>query len=166
MTQKAKKTENKGLEPYRPSGWLSPFERMDDLFQEFIHKPLSTSFWPKPSLHRWLNEFEPGPTVDIFEEGGNVVVKSELPGMNKEDIEVNLDDGIITLSGEKKKEETIDKKNYYRHECSYGSFSRSFSLPSEVLADKAKASFKKGVLEVRIPKTQGAKKKAKKITIE
>ena len=106
------------------------------------------------------------PNVDIFEEGDNFVVKAEIPGMKKEDIEVNLTADMITISGEKKKEEKIEKKDYYRVERSYGSFRRSFRLPKEVQADKAKASFKDGILEVKVPKTEEAIKKEKKVLIE
>jgi len=109
---------------------------------------------------------ELSPTVDIFEDASDVVVKAELPGMKKEDIDVKLTEGVITISGEKKKEEKIEKKNYYRLERSFGSFSRSFNLPAEVQTDKAKAQFKDGILEVRVPKTEEAKQKEKKVSIE
>jgi HSP20 family protein len=161
--RKEKKTEKKALEPYRPSTWLSPFERMEELFESFFRRPFGRPWWP--SLPRWF-EMEPSPSVDIFEEGDDIVVKTELPGMTKDDIEVNLSENTITLSGEKKKEEKVEKKNYYRLERSYGSFRRSFELPTEVQAEKAKASFKNGVLEIRIPKTEEAKKKVQKIKIE
>ncbi|MFH1026033.1 MAG: Hsp20/alpha crystallin family protein, partial [Nitrospirota bacterium] len=105
-------------------------------------------------------------SMDIFTEGDNVVVKAELPGMKKEDIDVSLTEDTITISGEKKKEEKIEKKDYYSFERSYGSFKRSFSLPSEVQTEKASAKFKNGVLEIRIPKTEEAKKKEKKVTVE
>jgi len=106
------------------------------------------------------------PEMDIFEDGNDVVVKAEMPGMKKEDIEVNLTDDTVTVSGEKKKEEKVEKKDYYRVERSYGSFSRSFRLPKEVQSDKAKATFKDGVLEIRVPKTAEAISKEKKLTIE
>jgi HSP20 family protein len=86
--------------------------------------------------------------------------------MTKKDIEVTLTDDYITLSGEKKKEEKVEKKDYHRFERSYGSFKRSFRLPAEIQADKVKAKFDNGVLEVRMPKTEEAKKKEKKILIE
>ncbi|UCD35267.1 MAG: Hsp20/alpha crystallin family protein, partial [Nitrospiraceae bacterium] len=156
--------ESQGLEPYRPTGWLAPFERMEEMFDEFFRRPLGRTMWPV--LPRMLEEVTPAPMVDIFEEGDTIVVKSELPGMTRADIDVNLTNDTITLSGEKKKEEKIEKKNYYRMERSYGSFRRSFALPAEVQTDKAKASFKDGVLEVRIPKTEAAKKKEHKIKIE
>ncbi len=166
MVEKKKKTEKeeKTLEPYHPSKWLSPFERMEGMFEEFFRRPLGRPFWP--GLPKWLEGIEPSPSVDIFEEGDDVVVKTELPGMEKDNIDINLTDNTITISGEKTKEEKMEKKNYYRLERSYGSFSRSFSLPSEVQTDRAKATFKNGVLEVRIPKTEEAKKKETRVKIE
>jgi HSP20 family protein len=106
------------------------------------------------------------PSVDVFEESDEVVVKAELPGMKKEDIDVSMTDNAISISGEKKKEEKVERKNYYREERSYGSFTRSFRFPVEVQTDKAKANFKEGILEIRIPKTEEAKKKEKKLVIE
>ena len=90
------------------------------------------------------------PSIDMFEEKNEVVIKVELPGMKKEDIDISLTDNTITLSGEKKKEEKIEKINYYRMERSQGSFKRSFHLPAKVKSDKAKASFKDGVLEIQL----------------
>ncbi len=109
---------------------------------------------------------ELSPSVDIFEEKNDVVVKAELPGIKKEDIDVTLTDDTISIAGEKKKEEEVEKKNYYRWESSYGSFARTFTLPAEVQMEKAKTQFKDGVLEIRIPKTAEAIKKEKKLKIE
>ena len=141
-----------------------PFEGVEKRFEDFIRRPFSLAgpaWWP--ALREAGGEI--APSIDIFEEGDDVVVKAELPGMKEEDIEVNLTDDTITISGEKKKEEKVERKGYYRHECSYGSFARSFSLPSEVRTDEAKAEFKDGILEIRVPKTEEAKKKVRKITI-
>jgi HSP20 family protein len=139
---------------------------MEKRFEEFFRRPLSMlgpSWFP---AIRMPEIGEVSAKVDIFEDGNDVVVKAELPGMKKEDLDVNLTDDTITVSGEKKKEEKIEKKDYYRVERSYGSFTRSFRLPKEVQSDKAKASFKDGVLEIRVPKTEEAMKKEKKVTIE
>jgi HSP20 family protein len=144
---------------------LSPLEEMERRFEDFFRRPFSLfapSWLPRLRMH----EMEMTPTVDIFEEGGDVVVKAELPGMKKEDIDVKLTEDTVTISGEKKKEEKVEKKNYYRLERSHGSFTRSFSLPSEVQTDKSKAQFKNGILEIRVPKTEEAKKKEKKVMIE
>ena len=86
--------------------------------------------------------------------------------MKKEDINVELSDGILKITGEKKHEEKVEKKNYYRSERSSGYFERRISLPAEEQIDKAKASFKDGLLEIKVPKSEEAKKKQRKINIE
>ncbi|GBE40586.1 spore protein SP21 [bacterium BMS3Bbin09] len=161
----AKKKESKEIVKVEPSGLLSPFEEMERRFEDFFRRPFSLmpSWLPRPGMPEME---EIAPTVDIFEKDNNVVVKAEIPGMKKEDIEVNLTDNTITISGEKKKEDKVEKKNYYRFESSYGSFCRSFRLPKEVQTDKAKATFKRGVLEITIPETEDAKKRKKKLNIE
>jgi HSP20 family protein len=160
------KQEPKELVKREPTRAISPFDAMDRWFEEAFRRPFSLlgpSWLPRL---RTMEMEEAIPSVDIFEEGDNVVVKAELPGIKKEDVDVSMTDNVISISGEKKKEEKVERKNYYREERSYGSFTRSFRLPAEVQTDKAKASFKEGVLEIRIPKTEEAKKKEKKVTIE
>lgn len=160
------KKKSKELVKVEPTKAISPFEEMEKWFDEFFRRPFSLlrpSWFPRIGLPE-IEEVTP--TVDVFEEGDDVVVKAELPGMGKEDIDVKVTDDLITISGEKKKEEKVEKKNYYRMERSYGSFTRSLRLPTEVQTEKATAKFKDGVLEVRIPKTEEAKKKEKKVLIE
>lgn len=143
---------------------LSPFEEIDRIFDEFMKRPFSLFRSIVPRLREETGIISPA--VDIYEEGDELVVKAELPGLKKEDIEVKLTDDYITISGEKKKEEKVEEKNYFRYERSYGSFSRTFRLPVEVQTDKAKAKFENGVLEIRIPKTEEAKTKERKLQIE
>ncbi len=160
------KKETKDIVKAETSKAVSPFEDMEKRFEEFFRRPFSLfspSWLPGIKLHE-IEEMTP--KVDIFEEGGDVVVKAELPGMKKEEIDVNITNDTITISGEKKQEEKVEKKNYYRLERSYGSFTRKFRMPTDVESENAKASFKEGVLEVRVPKTEEAKKKEKKILIE
>jgi HSP20 family protein len=142
---------------------ISPFWEMEKWFEDFFKRPFP--IWGFPGTKMKGME-EVAPSVDLFEENNDIVVKAELPGMTKDDIEVTLIDDTITISGEKKKEEKAEKKNYYRWECSYGSFSRTFTLPAEVQKDKVKTKLKDGVLEVRLPKTEEAKKKEIKIKID
>jgi len=155
---KGEKEMERGLVPYRAE-W-PVFEEMDTFFDKFFRRPF---FWPDM---RVFGEAPPALSADIFEEGDDVVLKAEVPGISKEDIEVNIADNRITVSGEKKKEEKVQRKDYYKVERSYGSFKRSFALPAEVQSAKAKATFKDGVLEVRMPKTEEAKKKAIKVAVE
>jgi HSP20 family protein len=160
------KKKSQAVVKREPERALMPFEETERWFEDFFRRPfplVGPSWWP--SLR--MPEFEEViPTVDIFEEGDDVIVKAELPGMNKEEINVTLTEDTLTLSGEKKKEERVEKKDYHRLERSYGSFTRSFHLPKEVQTEKAVAKFKDGVLEIRIPKTEEAKKKEKKVLIE
>lgn len=160
------KQEPKELTKIEPSRAISPFETMERWFEEAFRRPFSLlgpSWLPRL---RATEVEEAIPSVDIFEEADNVVVKAELPGIKKEDIDVSMTDNVISISGEKKREEKVERKNYYREERSYGSFTRSFRLPAEVQTDKAKAGFKEGVLEIRIPKTEEAKKREKKVSID
>ena len=143
---------------------LSPFSEMERMMEDFFRRPFSMfpAIWPNMGF----SEEELSPAVDIFEQDDAVVVKAELPGMKKEDINIELNDGVLRITGEKKREEKVEKKDYYRLERSVGSFERRISLPSGIETEKTKASFKDGVLEIQIQKTEKAKKKERKIKIE
>lgn len=165
MAEKAKEKETKAVAPWRPFLDLARWEReMDRMMEDFFGRR-ARPWWPE----RWfrIDEREIGmPPVDVFEDKDDIVVKAELPGMTKEDIEVSLTDHTLTIKGEKKKEEEVKEENYYRSERSYGSFVRTVELPTEVYTDKVKAAFKNGVLEVRVPKTEEAKTKEIKVKVE
>ena len=163
----AKKGQSKELVRAEEARPISIFKAMERELEDFWRRPLWSPLFPRLRPGLGIEEMmEVRPSVDVFIEGDSVVVKAELPGMKKEDIDIKLTGSTITISGEKEKEEKVEKKNYYRVERSYGSFTRTLSLPSEVESDKAKAQFKNGILEIRIPKTEEAKKKEKKIIIE
>jgi HSP20 family protein len=166
------KQETKEIVRPEPSRSVAPlesaerwFDELERWFEEDFRRPFSLM---RPFLAprlRTAGFTEIMPSVDIFEESDDVVVKAELPGMKKEDIEVSVTNSTMTISGEKKQEEKVERKNYHRVERSYGSFTRSFRLPTEVQMDKAKANYKEGVLEIRMPKSEEAKAKEKKIPI-
>ena len=103
------------------------------------------------------------PVVDLFEKDDNYVVKAELPGLNKEDITIDIEDRILTLKGERKYENEVKEDNYYRRERSYGKFQRAFRLPADVDPDNVKAEFKDGVLKIEVPKPE--EQKPKQVTI-
>lgn len=164
MAEKRAKKESREVEPYRGRGFLGAFDEMDRLFDRFLGRPFGPSWLPRL---RWPEELGVSfPDVDIFEDNNEVVLKAELPGVSKEDLEVDVTEDAVTISGEKKKEEKVEKKDYYRFERSFGSFSRSFSLPAGVQSSDAKASFKDGVLEIKVPKKEEARKKKIKVTVE
>jgi HSP20 family protein len=164
MAEKTKEKETKAVAPWRPFMDLTRWERdMDRMMDDFFGRRMRP-WWPE----RWARgdgEITT-PALDVYEEKDEIVVKAELPGMDKDDIEVNISDSELTLKGEKRKEEKIEEKDYYRCERSYGGFLRSVELPADVQADKVKASFKNGILEIRMPKTEEAKTKEIKIKVE
>lgn len=104
------------------------------------------------------------PAVDIIEKGDDLVIRAELPGVDRDDIEVNADNGKLVLRGERKREVETNEHNVYRLERVYGTFSRSFSLPKTVDASQISATYKDGVLEVVLPKSEEAK--PRKVRIE
>jgi HSP20 family protein len=99
------------------------------------------------------------PALDVCEDKENFIVKAELPGMKKEDIEVSLHDGSLSISGERKSESKHEDAEVYRAERFFGRFQRTVTLPASVAADKVKAQYRDGVLTVSLPKTEEAKPK-------
>jgi HSP20 family protein len=105
------------------------------------------------------------PLVDVEEGKDEVIVRAEVPGMTKEDISVTLQDNVLTLRGEKKQEKKEKGATFHRVERSYGSFVRSFTLPTLVQADKVKAAYKDGVLTINLPKAEEVKPKEISISV-
>jgi HSP20 family protein len=103
------------------------------------------------------------PAVDMFEKDDTVVIKAELPGLDKKDVSLDLQNGVLTLKGERKYENEVKEENYYRREMSCGKFIRSFTLPADVDADKIKAKFQNGLLTVEVPKPEEHKPKQIKV---
>jgi len=161
----AREEMKKDMEKARQSG--PPIPLIEEKWYEDLFKRPITLFnhpagWPGLKFSEME---EMSFTADIFEEGNVVVVKADMPGVKKEDIDVSLSDDMITIRGERKKEEKVERKDYYRVERAYGSFTRSFRLPADVQADKAEARFDRGVLEIRIPKMEESRSKTKKVPI-
>lgn len=156
MAKKKEKAELVTKEDTRPETYFGELERYLD---RFFRHPFSMMTQPPWNFGDFPKPGAMSPSVDIFEEGNDMVVKAEIPGISKEDLNVSITEDSLTISGEKKQEEKVEKKDFHRVERSYGSFTRSFRLPDNVNGEKAKASFTDGVLEVRIPRTKEAKKK-------
>jgi HSP20 family protein len=125
-------------------------DEMNKLFDDFFGRPLVRTEWTEGV---W------SPSVDVSEDKDNVIIKAEMPGVSKDDVRISVQDNVLTLKGEKKQEKEEKDKNYHRTERSYGSFCRSFQLPTTVKTDKIKASYKGGVLSVTLPKTEEVKPK-------
>jgi len=141
------------------------FDRFDQMMGDWWGRPFPSLTPSLPGLLRPSRALMSeafslrAPAVDLYEGEEEVVIKAEVPGMDKGDLKIEMADSMLTISGEKKKEENIKEDAYTYSERSYGSFSRSLQLPCAVKADKAKATFKNGVLEVKLPKTEEAKKR-------
>jgi HSP20 family protein len=131
--------------------WRFPFPRAADFMQPSWRTDVA-----------WTVD----PAVDIVEKDNAYELTAELSGLDEKDIDVNVANGRLTIKGEKEEDKEERKKNYYLRERRFGSFERSFAIPEGVDASKIDASFKKGVLTVTLPKTQEAKKPAKKIAVK
>jgi HSP20 family protein len=105
------------------------------------------------------------PPVDIYEDGDNLVLKAELPGINPDDVEVRVENNTLYLKGERKFEKEVKEQNYHRVERSYGTFTRTFALPNSIDADKVAANYKDGVLTLTMPKKEEAKPKTIKVNV-
>lgn len=126
----------------------------DDMFEDF--------FRPFGMVRREMDVFQPSekfmPRIDVYEENDEIKVTAELPGMDEKAVKVELDEGSLTLSGEKKEEHEQKTTHGYRVERRFGSFERSIPLPGRVDVDKAKAEYKNGILTVTIPKVEEPRK--------
>jgi len=105
------------------------------------------------------------PPVDIYENGDSLVLKAEVPGINPDDVEIRVEDNTLYLKGERKFEKEVKEQNYHRIERSYGTFTRTFSLPNSIDADKVVANYRDGVLTLTMPKKEEAKPKTIKINV-
>jgi len=155
----------KETERLHPKHLLAPFEEMEHWAEDiFPRNWLSPRRWEWPATTRLASMLEDRtPKVDIIDRDDEVFIKAELPGIDKKDIEVSVTDHTITIKGSSRKEEKVEKGDYYRCEITEGAFCRSLSLPAEVNIDKSEAKFKDGVLELTLPKTERTKRRNIKI---
>jgi HSP20 family protein len=130
-----------------------PFREFNTLPARFFGKDFETSI-PTTAFN---------PSVDIFENDNEVVLKAELPGMNAKDIDVRLENNVLTLKGERHFEKETKEENYHRIEREYGTFTRSFALPTAVNGDKVTAEYKDGILKIVLPKKEETKAKPIKV---
>lgn len=137
-------------------------QEMNRMFEEFFR---GFGLAPFREMEERMTRF--APSIDVSETSKEIRVTAELPGMEEKDISVTLEDDFLILSGEKKEEKKEEKEEYYHREMSYGSFRRVIPLTTKVETDKVKATFKKGLLMITMPKVPGAEAgKGKKIEIK
>ena len=132
-----------------------------DHFNQLFNETFARAFGDQKevSLRTWV------PPVDICETEDSLVLKAELPGIKPDDVEIRVEDNTLYLKGERKFEKEVKDENFHQVERSYGTFSRSFSLPSSIDSDKVKAEYQKGILTLTMPKREEAKPKTIKIDV-
>jgi HSP20 family protein len=136
-------------EPFR--NLVSIQDRMNRIFDE--------AFRGREADEDWALGGSWAPPVDIYEQDGNLVLKAELPGVDPKDVDVRVENNVMTLRGERRFDDEVKRESYHRVERAYGTFSRSFTLPSVVDTGSIKAEYKDGVLRVMMPKREEAKPK-------
>jgi HSP20 family protein len=145
-------------EPFRDL--VSFQDRMNRLFEDSFRGVARG-----PAEEDWALGGSWAPAVDIYEREGNLVLKAELPGIEAKDVDIRLENNVLTLRGERQFDNEVKRESYHRVERSYGTFSRSFTLPSVVDQEKIKAEYKDGVLRVTLPKKEEAKPKQISISV-
>lgn len=136
-------------EPFRDL--LAIQDRMNRIFDE------SFRGMNRPGEDDWALGGTWAPLVDIYEREGNIELKAELPGIDPKDVDVRVENNVLTLRGERKVDREVKRESYHRVERAYGSFSRSFTLPTVVDTEKIKAEYRDGVLHLTLPKKEEAK---------
>lgn len=163
--RKVTKTTETMAESEKPGGsrGLSPFEEMDVLFDRLSRGLMSRMGLPALGQTGWPFQAH-APKVDVIDRDNEVLVRAELPGMAKDDLEISLTDQTVTIRGETHKESKEEHGDFFRREITSGSFQRTLALPAEVMGDVAKATFHDGVLELTLPKV--AKTNRRKVKID
>lgn len=154
------------LIPWRPrETWWDHFRDLETIQNE-MNKMFNSSLAGWGDRDTGLLEGVWSPAIDVYDSKDNVMVKADIPGMKKEEIEVSVHGDTLIIKGEKKQEKEVKEKDYVRTERFYGSFNRAITLPGAVDASKVNASYKNGVLELVLPKKEESKPKQLKIDIK
>ncbi|MFH1537231.1 MAG: Hsp20/alpha crystallin family protein [Patescibacteria group bacterium] len=123
-------------------------------------------FMEMEDMEKMMSNFSPA--MDVYEKDNNIVVDMPVPSFDEKNVDVSIEDNVLTITGTTEKKSEVDDKNYYRKEISTGSFQKSYNFPVEVEGDKASAEYKKGILSITVPKkeTKETKKKTIKINVK
>jgi HSP20 family protein len=168
MHARLKKVNMKTLEkwnPFRVSHSWDPFRELEEMQRRWASLFDRQMLLPDGGKEEQFSLTEWTPAVDIAEDDKEYTIKAELPGINKEDVKVTVENGVLSISGERKSEKEEKDKKYHRIERTYGSFVRTFTLPEGTAGDKMNAEFKDGVLKLHLPKDEKAKPKTVEVKI-
>lgn len=162
MANENREITKSGSSVQKPMSRLfGPFEEMERLFEGFFPRNWLRSQqreeWPLMAYEMRV------PRIDIVDRDDEIVVRAEIPGVEKKDLEISLNEDMLTIKGGTRQEATEEKGDYYRCEISNGMFARTIALPVSVDADKAKSEFKDGVLKLALPKLENARRRTIKV---
>lgn len=164
--ESGKKSKSKEVQTVEPARWPSPFEDMDRFFENYFPRNWMRPFhWEWPSWGEMSRRMEAArmPRVDIIDQDDKVLVRAEVPGVDKKDLDISVTDTSVSIKGRTRHEEKDEREDYYRSEISRGEFARTVRLPAEVDADKAKADFRDGMLELTLPKLTKTRRRRIKV---
>lgn len=163
MANETKKEAKSKMQKAKSGHVLSPFEEMDRLFDAYFSRGWLQPFqWP--GLPKMPAPFEGRiPSVDVIDREEEIVVKAELPGVEKKDLDVSVTRNSVTIKGSTRHEEKEEKGDYHRCEISRGSYARTLSLPEDIDEDKTRATFRDGILELNLPKLNKSKRRSVKV---
>lgn len=160
--------QERALSPFEPGVFESPFRAIQRLHNEIDRMFSGYGFpaWRTPETAPFESLMTQLPAMDVWETDQDVIVRADIPGVDPDNIEIYTTEDSLRIQAEITKEEEKTERGYYRAERRYGRFERLIDLPAEVKPQNAKATFNNGVLEVRLPKTQQAKERMKKVPVE
>ena len=141
-----------------------PFRDIDDVFDRFFAETLRR--WPRATASEGRQAYDWAPVADVSETEAEYLIKAELPEVRKEDVNISLQDGVLTLTGERKQEKSTDEEKVHRVERFYGSFARRFALPDNVDEANIRAESKDGVLLIHLPKQKVVQPQARQISVQ
>lgn len=146
--------------------FLTRFERWDPFEELTALRTRMDRLWSRMSAEDAATIADWSPTSDVIESKDEIVIKAELPGIDEKKVDVEIENGVLTIKGERNAEKETEEKGFRRVERSYGSFLRSFTLPPSVEPEKVSATFTNGLLEVHLPKKEGAKARSIKVDVK
>lgn len=155
-------TTNKGYAKTQPRSVMNPIHDVERVFDRFFgHRLPSLWRWNDTSVPDSLFEFEGQrlPSLDVIDRDAEFLIRAEMPGIDKKDINVSLADNLLTIKGQSKSEKKDEGGDYFRHEIASSSFARSLTLPGNVDASKTVANLKNGILEITMPKVETSKRR-------
>lgn len=165
MTKETKTELQKGGNgPQHAAHLMTPFEEMERLFEGLMPADWPRMQWDWPRLARMHMPLEGKmPRVDVIDREAEIVIRAEIAGVDKKDLDVSVTSDSVTIKGSTRQESKEEKGDYYRCEIAQGAFARTIPLPCSVAGDKAKATFKDGLLELTLPKQEPAKRRSIKV---